>query len=99
MHCKVKDNTATRSGRIYDILAEVLCLQVNDGKTLSSFKKKKLEIVTKGLSLFITGAVGIYLDLLIGSFAHQYNRIFTKITHTHTKDFRFTPKLGNSASD
>lgn len=46
-------------------------------------RKKKLEIVTKGLSLFITGAVGIYLDLLIGSFAHQYNRIFTKITHTH----------------
>lgn len=61
MHHKVKDNIATRAGSICDILAEVLKQQGNEGKTLSfSLKEqKKLEIVTKGLSLFTTRVMGI----------------------------------------
>lgn len=77
MHCKAKDNIVIRSRGICDVLVEVLKWQVNEGKTLSSsLKKKKIEIIRKSLSLFVTRAVGIYLDLLIGFFAHQYNHIF-----------------------
>lgn len=76
MLCKAKDNTVTRSRGICDVFVEVLKWQVNEGKTLPSPLKKKIEIVTKSLSLFATQAVGIYLDLLIGFFAYQYYHIF-----------------------